>query len=223
MNTGLDFHNELLIFLFAISIIIWLGLTFYSNFISQEFLMNSTDEAKRKYFINIQPNVMWHMRWSALLAFSIGLYLMSFLSNLPNAYNIGTSLAAAIITIMVANTWLVIWPKQKKIIANTQDAKKCEKRYDLALRTNGLLSLPLVGLMLYAAQTKVADSPLITSDGSIGSGWYSLSLWLSLLVIISIELNLFFGKNRKWMDSPKRLILSSLVITIFIGLMLRFY
>tara|TARA_Y100001970_G_scaffold97981_1_gene123187 strand:- start:355 stop:1026 length:672 start_codon:yes stop_codon:yes gene_type:complete len=223
MNTGLELHNELLIFFFAISIIIWLGLTFYSNFISQQFLMNSNDEAKRKYFTYIQPDVMWYMRWSALLAFLIGLYLMSFLSNLPNAYNIGTSLAAAIITIMVANTWLVIWPKQKKIIANTQDAKKCEQRYDLALRTNGLLSLPLVGLILHAAQTKIADNPLISSDGSIGSGWYSLSLWISLLVVVSIELNLFFGKNRKWMDSPKKLIISSLIITIFIGLMLRIY
>tara|TARA_Y100001935_G_scaffold255353_1_gene267880 strand:+ start:1527 stop:2192 length:666 start_codon:yes stop_codon:yes gene_type:complete len=218
---GLDFHNELLIFLFVISAIIWLGLTFYSNFISQVFLSNSNDEAKRKYFTSIQPNVMWYMRWSALLAFCIGLYLMSFLSSLPNAYNIGTSLAAAIITIMAANTWLVIWPKQKKIIANTQDAKKCEKRSDLALRTNGLLSLPLVGLMLYAAQIKISDNPLVNSDGSIGPGWQSISLWLSLIVVVLIELNLIFGKNRKWMDSPKKLILSSLIITIFIGFMLR--
>jgi len=76
--------------------------------------------------------------------------------------------------------------------------------------------------MLYSAQAKNVLNPLLELDGSIGPGWSSISLWISLSLILVVELNLIFGKNRNWMDSAKKLLISGLVLTTIIGYLLRF-
>ena len=82
MNTSLDLFNEIVIFAFFLSSVIWIGLTFYSSLISQEYLQSASAEEKKSYMINIQANVMWYMRWSSLISFLLSIYLMSFLSNI---------------------------------------------------------------------------------------------------------------------------------------------
>ena len=222
MDSTLSLYNEIVIFIFFVATVIWIGLTFYSSLISQEYLLKASLNEKKSYMLDIQANVMWYMRWSSLISFSLSVYLMSFLSSIEFAYNIGTSLASLLITIMFLNTWAIIWRKQKRIIAQTSDWVKCESRYDLAIRTNTLFSVPLLALMLYSAQAKNVLNPLLELDGSIGPGWSSISLWISLSLILVVELNLIFGKNRNWMDSAKKLLISGLVLTTIIGYLLRF-
>jgi len=222
MDSTLSLYNEIVIFIFFVATVIWIGLTFYSSLISQEYLLKASLSEKKSYMLDIQANVMWYMRWSSLISFSLSVYLMSFLSSIEFAYNIGTSLASLLITIMFLNTWAIIWRKQKRIIAQTSDWVKCESRYDLAIRTNTLFSVPLLALMLYSAQAKNVLNPLLELDGSIGPGWSSISLWISLSLILVVELNLIFGKNRNWMDSAKKLLISRLVLTTIIGYLLRF-
>jgi hypothetical protein len=147
---------------------------------------------------------------------------MRFLSNIDSGYNIGTSLASLLITIMFLNTWAIIWRKQKRIIAQTRDWLKCETRYDLAIRTNSIFSVPLLALMLYSAQAKNVTNPLLEIDGSFGPAWSSTSLWASILLVILIELNLIFGKNRNWMNSSKKIILTGLIFTAVLGYLLRY-
>tara|TARA_B100001094_G_scaffold58787_1_gene54250 strand:+ start:198 stop:644 length:447 start_codon:yes stop_codon:yes gene_type:complete len=147
---------------------------------------------------------------------------MRFLSDIDSGYNIGTSLASLLITIMFLNTWAIIWRKQKRIIAQTRDWLKCEARYDLAIRTNSIFSVPLLALMLYSAQAKNVTNPLLEIDGSFGPAWSSTSLWVSILLIILIELNLIFGKNRNWMNSSKKIILTGLMFTAVLGYLLRY-
>ena len=222
MDSTLSLYNEIVIFIFFVATVIWIGLTFYSSLISQEYLLKASLSEKKSYMLDIQANVMWYMRWSSLISFSLSVYLMSFLSSIEFAYNIGTSLASLLITIMFLNTWAIIWRKQKRIISQTSDWVKCESRYDLAIRTNTLFSVPLLALMLYSAQAKNVLNPLLELDGSIGPGWSSISLWISLSLILVVELNLIFGKNRNWMDSAKKLLISGLVLTTIIGYLLRF-
>ena len=221
MVTTLNFYDELIILVFFISSVIWMGLTLYSSLISQEFLMKASEQEKKVYLLNIQTNVMWYMRWSSLVSFLTSVYLMSYISSIEYAYNIGTSLASLMITFMFLNTWAIIWRKQKRIIALTRDADKCEQRYDLAIRTNSLLSLPLLGLMLYTAQTKEVLMPLLNEDGNLGPGWSSYSLWISILILIIIQINLVFGKNRWWMDTAKKLFITSILLTFLFGWLLR--
>jgi hypothetical protein len=147
---------------------------------------------------------------------------MSFLSNIDSGYNIGTSLASLLITIMFLNTWAIIWRKQKRIIAQTRDWLKCETRYDLAIRTNSIFSVPLLALMLYSAQAKNVSNPLLEIDGSLGPAWSSISLWVSIILVIFLELNLVFGKNRNWMNTSKKVILTGLILTAILGYLLRY-
>ena len=133
MNSSLNIYNELIIFFFFVSTVLWIGLTLYSGLISQNYLKFAGKDEKKLYLLHIQSNVMWYMRWSALISFVLSIYLMSFISNIDYAYNIGTSIASLLITIMFLNTWIIIWRKQKSIIAMTTDWKKCESRYDLSL------------------------------------------------------------------------------------------
>ena len=222
MDSALNLYNEVIILLFFIATVLWIGLTLYSSLISQNYLKIADGNEKKAYLLNIQTNVMWYMRWSALLSFSLSVYLMSFISNIDYAYNIGTSLAALLITIMCLNTWLIIWRKQKRIIAQTLDWKKCESRYDLAIRTNSIFSIPLLALMLYSAQVKDVINPLIAQDGSFGPGWSSISLWLSIMTLLLFEANLIFGKTRTWMNNSKKVILNGFILTGLIGLLLRY-
>ena len=110
----------------------------------------------------------------------------------------------------------------KRIIAQTRDWLKCETRYDLAIRTNSIFSVPLLALMLYSAQAKNVANPLLEIDGSFGPAWSSTSLWASILLVILIELNLIFGKNRNWMNSSKKIILTGLIFTAVLGYLLRY-
>ena len=222
MNTPLNLYNEVIIFLFFLATVLWVGLTLYSSLISQNYLKIVDGNEKKSYLLHIQANVMWYMKWSALVSFLLSVYLMSFISNIDYAYNIGTSVASLLITIMFLNTWLIIWRKQKSIIAQTPDSQKCELRYDLAIRTNSIFSIPLLALMLYSAQTKDVLNPLLDMDGSIGPGWSSFALWLSIISILFFVINLVFGKTRTWMDSPKKIILIGFMLTALIGLFLRY-
>ena len=222
MNSSLNIYNELIIFFFFVSTVLWIGLTLYSGLISQNYLKFAGKDEKKLYLLHIQSNVMWYMRWSALVSFVLSIYLMSFISNIDYAYNIGTSIASLLITIMFLNTWIIIWRKQKSIIAMTTDWKKCESRYDLAIRTNSIFSFPLLALMLYSAQTKDVLNPLLDIDGNFGPGWSSLALWLSIISLLFFVLNLIFGKTRSWMDSPKKIILTGLILTTLIGIFLRY-
>ena len=76
--------------------------------------------------------------------------------------------------------------------------------------------------MLYSAQAKNVANPLLEIDGSFGPAWSSTSLWASILLVILIELNLIFGKNRNWMNSSKKIILTGLMFTAVLGYLLRY-
>ena len=222
MSAPLNLYNEVIIFLFFISTVLWIGLTFYSSLISQNYLKIISGTEKKSYLLHIQTNVMWYMRWSSTVSFFLSVYLMSFISDIDYAYNIGTSIAAFLITIMFLNTWLIIWRKQKNIIAQTSDWQKCESRYDLAIRTNSIFSVPLLALMLYSAQIKDVSNPLLDIDGNFGPGWSSLALWLSIISLLFFVINLVFGKTRIWMNSPRKIILIGFTLTFLIGILLRY-
>ena len=165
MNTSLDLFNEIVIFAFFLSSVIWIGLTFYSSLISQEYLKTASVNEKKSYMINIQVSVMWYMRWSSLVSFLLSIYLMRFLS---------------------------------------------------------IFSVPLLALMLYSAQAKNVSNPLLEIDGSLGPAWFSISLWVSIILVIFLELNLVFGKNRNWMNTSKKVILTGLILTAILGYLLRY-
>jgi len=115
--------------------------------------------------------------------------------------------------IMAANVWFVIWPNQQKVIAGSDDAADAGAKAGLASRTNTLLSLPMLYLMVYSAHG--GGLPMIAeADMS--------SLWIGLAIILLIEANALFGKMNPMITSVKAVIHSGLLLTIIFGALVSF-
>jgi uncharacterized membrane protein len=89
-----------------------------------------------------------------------------------------TILTGAIMgTVMWANVWFVIWPRQKKIIASANGEKvenlpALARRAFLASRTNTLLSVPLLFFMGAASHLAIGVDPA------------RFGIWMAVVVVL---------------------------------------
>ena len=117
-------------------------------------------------------------------------------------------------TIMAANVWFIIWPNQKKEIAGAPDAADAGAKAGLASRTNTLLSIPMLYLMIYSAHGAM-KIPAVTAIS-----WPSL--WIGVALILMIEINALFGKMNPMITSVKAVIHSGILLTILFGLLVSY-
>ena len=168
--------------------VLWIGLLYYFNFVQGEYFKDSEPSAKSDVVQKLVPNALWYFRWAAAFTFFTGLYLLYYLWNA--AATICNSLLVLLMgTIMAANVWFIIWPNQKKVIAGAPDAADAGAKAGLASRTNTLLSIPMLYLMIYSAHGFGHENdPAVTAIS-----WPSL--WIGCSVSFSmIEINALFGK-----------------------------
>tara|TARA_B100002019_G_scaffold189221_1_gene163483 strand:+ start:350 stop:1096 length:747 start_codon:yes stop_codon:yes gene_type:complete len=216
-----EYLSQLSRFFHVLFGILWIGLLYYFNFVGAGYLKEATPEGKKDVLQKLQPNALWYFRWAALFTFLTGVYLLYYVSLIPQAYNVGISLGATMATIMFLNVWLIIWPNQKKVIAGTDDAPEAGAKAALASRTNTLFSFPMLYFMIYSAHINSGNDPLIV-NGEFGPGWTAYSLWIGALIIVLIELNAIFGKMRKWFESVKAVIHSGIVLTLIFALLVQY-
>jgi uncharacterized membrane protein len=180
----------------------WIGVLWYINFIQGGYV-NALDAqgqtvAKQKLF----PKVMWYFRYGALLTFLTGVGLIVLKGFGPGKVGeIGTANWNAwfakiypgfmFATIMFLNVWLVIWPRQKKVIAAANGEKidgvpKMARRAFIASRTNTLLSIPMLFFMASAVHLQGLN---VTAD--------KLQVWIIITtaVFLLIEANALFASN----------------------------
>ena len=156
-----EYLSQLSRFFHVLFGILWIGLLYYFNFVGAGYLKEATPEGKKDVLQKLQPNALWYFRWAALFTFLTGVYLLYYVSLIPQAYNVGISLGATMATIMFLNVWLIIWPNQKKVIAGTEDAAEAGAKAALASRTNTLFSFPMLYFMIYSAHINFGNDPLI--------------------------------------------------------------
>ena len=128
--------------------VLWIGLLYYFNFVQTEYFKDSEPSAKSDVVQKLVPNALWYFRWAAAFTFLTGIYLLYYLSM---TVNISIVLGSIMGTIMAANVWFVIWPNQQKVIAGAPDAADAGAKAGLASRTNTLLSIPMLYLMVNSA------------------------------------------------------------------------
>jgi len=180
----------------------WIGVLWYINFIQGPYVNGleapMATVAKQKLF----PKVMWYFRYGALLTFITGATLVLLKGFGPNKVApVGTEVWNAwfakiypgfmFATIMFLNVWLIIWPRQQKIIAAANGEKidgvpAMARRGFIASRTNTLLSIPMLFFMAAAVHLQLS---VVTSD--------KLTLWIIItsVVFLLIELNALFASN----------------------------
>ena len=191
--------------------VLWIGLLYYFNFVQGEYFKDSEPSAKSDVVQKLVPNALWYFRWAAAFTFFTGLYLLYYLKT--NA-TIAIALGALMGTIMAANVWFIIWPNQKKVIAGAPDAADAGAKAGLASRTNTLLSIPMLYLMIYSAH----GAANITAQLAIR--WPVL--WIGIALILIIEANTLFGKMNPMIASVKAVIHSGILLTILFGLLVSY-
>ena len=211
--------------------VLWIGVLWYLNFVQGGYVAAfdaaGQTAAKQKLF----PKVMWYFRYGALLTFLTGLGLIALKGFGPGKVGpIGETVWNAwfakiypgfmFATIMFLNVWVVIWPRQKKIIAAANGATvdgvpKLARRAFLASRTNTLLSIPMLFFMASAVHLQGLN---VTAE--------KLNLWIIVtsVVFVIIEANALFTTNdpaakpvaAKPIETVKGVIHSGFALTILL-------
>ena len=197
--------------------ITWIGLLYYFNLVQTPFFAETEPGVRSGAQQKLLPRALWWFRWGAMFTFLSGwLYLLhSWLPRINQPGGWAILLGAIIGTIMWANVWFVIWPKNKIVIQNAIDtaagkpanpaAAPAGARGGLASRTNVVFSIPLLFFMGSASHLPL-PSP---ASGAV--------FWIVTLIITAlIEINALTGAPGKGAAKP----LATIKGTLWFGFIL---
>lgn len=154
--------------------ITWIGLLYYFNFVQTPFFAETEAPVRTGAQQKLLPRAMWWFRWGAMITFLSGwLYLLHWwIGKVGFAAGVGAwaiLLGGLLGSIMWANVWFVIHPKQKIVIQNALDvgagkpanpaAAPAGARAGLASRTNTMLSIPMLFFMGAASHLQTLGMP----------------------------------------------------------------
>jgi uncharacterized membrane protein len=188
--------------------VVWIGLLYYFNFVQVPAFAAMDAGARNDAIDKLASRALWWFRWgaAATLAFGLLIYLivdtgdgrllfeMDYYESAPGV-SIATGMLLGIT--MFANVWFVIWPNQKKVIANARNvaaggqadptAAEAGRKALLASRQNVIFSFPMLLFML--GTNHFFSSHYETTDDR---GIY----WLIALVLwIGFELNALVNRG----------------------------
>jgi len=103
----------------------WIGLLYYFNFVQTPFFAETEAPVRSGAQQKLLPRAMWWFRWGAMITFLSGwLYLLHWWigkRGLADPQTWVILLGGIIGSVMWANVWFVIHPKQKIVIQNALD------------------------------------------------------------------------------------------------------
>lgn len=197
--------------------ITWIGMLYYFNFVQGGYFKSATPEALTDAKAKLAPKALWWFRWGAMLTFLTGIYLLHAISIRLNGFIV---VGALLGTFMFLNVWLVIWPNQQVALGMKEgDGPAAAAKALLASRTNVLFSGPMALGMLAsvhapAAATSQAAMPLTSTGATLG-------LWISIGIVVVLEINALFGKQGP-LASVAGVIHCSLALALALGALLQF-
>jgi len=171
--------------------ITWIGLLYYFNLVQTPFFAETDPPVRSGAIQKLVPRALWWFRWGAMITFLSGwLYLLHRVSQVgfASSYSWAILLGGILGTMMWANVWFVIWPKQKVVIANAADtaagrpanpaAAPAGARAGVASRTNVVFSIPM---LFYMGAASHLPLPMPRSGAAF---WI-----INGVIIAAIELN----------------------------------
>jgi Urate oxidase N-terminal len=116
--------------------ITWIGLLYYFNFVQVPAFAEMEAAARTNALDKLAWRALWWFRWAAAATVVTGILILMFQTDgFSNKMQLaskdywksaqGMSIATGILLglTMFANVWLVIWPNQKKVIANARNVQ----------------------------------------------------------------------------------------------------
>ncbi len=153
--------------------IAWIGLLYYFNFVQVPSFAQMEAGARNNAIDKLASRALWWFRWAAAATLLFGLALLLHQEGpkgdpqlwdseyIKSAQGISIFTGVLLGVTMFANVWLVIWPNQKKVIANARNvqaggqadpaAAEAGRRSALASRQNTIFSLPMLFFMVGTA------------------------------------------------------------------------
>src|SRR5205823_4791383 len=105
--------------------ITWIGLLYYFNFVQVPFFAETEAPVRSGAQQKLLPRALWWFRWGAMFTFLSGwIYLLHYWlgkRGLTDPQTLVILVGGLLGTIMWANVWFVIWPKNKIVIQNAVD------------------------------------------------------------------------------------------------------
>lgn len=189
-DAGIQFLLRWIHFLSGIT---WIGLLYYFNFVQGPFFAEADGSTKSVATQKLVPRALWWFRWAAMFTFLSGVAILALRrASWSDPWGLTIMSGGMFGTLMFLNVWLVIWPKQKIVIANAvatagggqanPAAAAAGRRAFLASRTNVVFSFPMLFFMGAASHF-----PL----NAVGNrGTWGLVL---LVIIAALEINALVG------------------------------
>jgi uncharacterized membrane protein len=193
----------------------WIGLLWYFNFVQGEYFKEAEASAKSDVLRKLAPRALWWFRWGAMLTFLTGVALLG----VKHLSGYGILVGAVLGTLMFLNVWLIIWPKQKIVIASAEKvaggaepdpaAAGALAKAGLASRTNTLFSIPMLFFMASSVHLAQLSTPITSAS--------LLSLIVVFGLIALLEVNAVAGKTGP-MTSVKGVIHMGVLLTLVLYL-----
>ena len=220
--------------------ITWIGLLYYFNFVQVPAFAEMDAAARNNAVDKLASRALWWFRWAAVLTVLTGLSILLFqtdargdksqlfsgdyMKSIPGM-SIMTGVLLALT--MFANVWLVIWPNQRKVIANARnvqaggeadpDAPAAGRKALLASRQNAIYSFTMLMFMVGTAHFFLPGKFKVLPSSSDRATYWIIAavIWLVL------ELNCLgviggVGQNvTNWMyDSHKNALIAGGVLVV---------
>ena len=185
--------------------ITWIGLLYYFNFVQTPFFAETDAGVRSGAIQKLVPRALWWFRWGAMFTFLSGwliiLHRMGQGGFFAGSYGWAILTGGLLGTIMWANVWFVIWPKNKIVIQNAVDvaagkpanpaAAAAGARGGLASRTNVVFSIPM---LLFMGSASHFPMPMPSS---------APVFWALMLIIMAlVEINALTGTPGKGAAKP---------------------
>ena len=223
-----------------ISGITWIGLLYYFNFAQTPAFNAFEAPARNEAFAKLVPRAIWWFRWAALATLLFGLLIFGLYAGGDNQPYDGmkNGQVVAIVTgiifalVMFANVWAVIWPAQRRAIANAQNIlaggeadaglPPLMRRAATASRTNTFLSISMLFYMVGAAHLFGDANHWDTSEGGKRLLWYVIVIAIAAVAeAIALKAPPVGDNLTKHLDDHKVTIASGFALTLVMYLLME--
>ena len=176
--------------------ITWIGLLYFFNFVQVPAYADMEAAARNNAIDKLTSRALWWFRWAA--AATLGILLIIFNEQYESDFMKtpgGVAIYAGVLlaVFMFLNVWLVIWPNQKKVIANARNvqaggqadpaAAPAARKALLASRQNTIFSLPMLVFMVGTSHFPY-DSGIDSSGSKRATFWI---IWIVIFVLFEIN------------------------------------
>jgi uncharacterized membrane protein len=209
--------------------ITWIGLLYFFNFVQVPAYAEMEAAARNNALDKLTSRALWWFRWAAAATLVSGILIIIFQKQYENDFiktAQGVSLYAAVLlaVTMFLNVWLVIWPLQKRVIANARnvqaggqadpDAPAAARRGLMASRMNMIYSLPM---LLFMVGTSHFPYKIISTTGSSRAVFWII--WIVIWGVLELNaLGLLGGTTpggpRIIFDNHRNAIIASFVYSL---------